>query len=623
MLKKESIGQTIQAALRLDRAVRLVWQYAPGWSLVNLLLVLVQGLLPLVSLYLMKQIVDMVTAGLSAPDPAAAFPQVGFFILLAGGTAFLAVFCRSLADLAGEAQSLIITDAVSDMLHSQSIAVDLAYYEDPSYYDTLHRAQQEAPYRPTRIVNGLIGLAQCGFSLVGIGILFFSFNPLLAVLLFAAAVPGALMRLFHARSLYDFTQNHTETERRADYYHWMLTDLGHAKEIRLFNLGPVFKEHFHGLRQELRKGRLTLARQRGSAEMATQFFATAAVFGMLAFVAQQTIVGALTLGGLVMYYQGFQSGLGFMQGILRGLAGLYEDNLFLSNFYRFLDLAPAVTSPPNPAPVPKTALQELVFKKVSFTYPGSVHEVLSEIDLALAPGQVIALVGENGSGKTTLVKLLSRLYDPAAGKITFGDCDLRDFDLTAWRQEISVIFQDYVRYYLTARDNIRFGNVESSPGMERIVAAARRSGADALISSMPQGYETVLGHQFNKGEELSIGQWQKIALARAFLRDARILVLDEPTSSLDPLAEEELFRQFRSMIAGRSAILISHRFTTVQLADYIYVLEQGKITEQGTHQDLLRMNGSYARLYHAQADRYQDAAAKPASEADPAKRMLT
>jgi ATP-binding cassette subfamily B protein len=307
----------------------------------------------------------------------------------------------------------------------------------------------------------------------------------------------------------------------------------------------------------------------------------------------------------VMYYQGFQSGLGFMQGILRGLAGLYEDNLFLSNFYRFLDLAPAVKSPPHPAPVPKKALQGLAFHKVSFTYPGSCHEVLSEIDLTLAPGQVIALVGENGSGKTTLVKLLSRLYDPAAGKITLDGCDLRDFDLTAWRREISVIFQDYVRYYLTARDNIGFGNVESRPSMERIVAAARLSGADALISSMPQGYDTVLGHQFNKGEELSTGQWQKIALARSFLRDAHILVLDEPTCSLDPLAEEELFRQFRTMIAGRSAILISHRFTTVQLADYIYVLEQGKITEQGTHDRLIGRGGKYARLFDLQAQHYR------------------
>jgi ATP-binding cassette subfamily B protein len=602
---RHTIKKSLQQALRIDRAVRMVWKSAPGWTLVNTILVVVQGLLPLAALYLIKLIVDAVAAGIAHPGESSLFSQVLPLILLAGGIALIGAICRSLSELTAEAQAMVVTDDVSDILHEKSIAVDLSYYEDPQYYDSLHRAQREAPYRPMHIVNGLVQIGQNGLALIGIVGLLFAFNWVIGLILFAVALPGALARFIYSRKLYGFEQNQTETERQAAYYHLMLTDSDHAKEVRLFNTGPVFWQRFRDLRQQLRAGRLSISRRRSLSDLMAQALATIAIFSTFAFIVSQAITAKITLGALVMYYQGFQSGLGFLQSILRNLAGLYEDNLFLTNFYQFLELSPKIQSPSHPLPLPAKAEHGICFEGVSFSYPSSGANVLSEIDLELKPDQVIALVGENGAGKTTLIKLLCRLYDPTEGKITIEGIDLRQLNPERLRQEISVLFQDYVHYYLSAKENIWLGNVEKNPDEDQIINAAVKSGADPIIRGLPNGYDTMLGYQFQSGQELSIGEWQKVALARTFLRDSRIIVLDEPTSSIDPLAEAELFRQFRSLIKGRSAILISHRFSTVQMADYIYVLDKGKIIERGTHQTLLDLNGRYALLYKSQANYYQ------------------
>jgi len=603
-MERFPLGEKIWHALRLDRAVGFVWHAGPGWTMASLALVAIQGALPLLALYLMKLMVDAVTFSLGAPDRLTAFRHVAVLIGLAAGVALLKALCQMIAGLVKEGQTLAVTDHMYDVLHAKSMEVDLEYYENPQHLDTLHRAQQEGPYRPTRVINGLVGLGQSGISLLAMAGLLFSFHWALALVLFAAAVPGVLVRLKYSGELYRWQRQRTQTERKANYFNWLLTGDVHAKEVRLFNLGNLFKDRAGDLRKRLRHEKLEIARRSAMAELVAQASAVLAVFGSLAFIAYRTVFGVITLGDMVMYFQAFQRGLTYLREILGGLAGLYEDNLFLTNFYEFLDLEPKVKEPLHPHPVPRPIKKGLTFEHVTFQYPAGNRKVLDDISLSIAPGEVVALVGENGSGKTTLVKLLCRLYDPVGGTIALDGMDLSLFETTALRREITAIFQDYVKYHLTARENIWFGNIDLSPEHRQVEAAGRHAGVDALISGLPKGYATILGKWFEEGEELSAGQWQKVALARAFLRDAQIMILDEPTSYLDAKSEYEVFKELRQILEGRSAILVSHRFSTVRMADRIFVLDDGRLTERGTHEELVRLGGKYAHLFERQSRYY-------------------
>jgi ATP-binding cassette subfamily B protein len=589
--------------LLLRRAVVLVWRASPGWTIASLVLLVLQSLLPLASLYLLKLIVDAVTSALKSSQPD--FTHTLWLIVAMGGVTLASALAASLATLVTEVQAQAVTDFMASIIHAKSVQVDLSYYENAQYYDTLQRAQQEAPYRPTQIVNGLVQIAQSSLTLIALLGLLLSLHWIVAAVLLLAAIPGLLVKLRYSQQLYAWQRQRTSSERQSWYIQWLLTGEAHAKEIRLFNLGELFIRRYRDLRTVLRNERLRLVKHRSRNELITQFAGTLATFGALAFIAYQTMQGALTLGDLVMYYQAFQRGQSYLSSILGGLAGLYEDSLFLTNLYEFLDLQPRVVEPSDPSPLSFPLRQGIAFEHVRFAYAGSDQPVLDDVTLTIRPGEHIALVGVNGAGKTTLVKLLCRLYDPSAGRITLDGVDLRAFDTTALRRQVSVVFQDFAHYQLSARENIWLGNTDLPLEDGKIKQAAHAASADALITGLPHGYDTLLGNWFEEGHELSIGQWQKIALARAFLRDAQILVLDEPTNALDASAEYEVFQQFRRLALGRTTLLISHRFSTVRMADRIFMLAGGRITESGSHAELMQRRGEYARLFELQAGNYR------------------
>jgi ATP-binding cassette subfamily B protein len=600
----ENIKVKIRQALHLDRALRLVWHSSPGWTVANFTLVLLQGFLPLVTLYLLKLIVDGVTAGLTSPDRSAAFVKVALWVSLAGLAALCGALCRSLAQIVNETQGQMIIDHVSEVIQAKSVEVDLEYYEDPKYYDTLHRAQQEAAHRPLQILNGLTMVGQSFITIIALTGLLVAFHWVVGVILFAATIPGVFMRLKYAEQLYHWQRQRTQSERKAHYLHFMLTTGGYAKEVRVFSLGGLFRKWFRELREKLREERLRITTRRSLAEFITQGSGTLAVFGTLAYISYQTLQGRITLGDMVMYFGAFQRAQGTLQDLLNSLTSLYEDNLFLSNFSEFLELSPRVAEPARPSPFPKPIHRGIQFHQVSFQYPPGNETVLQGVNITISPGTLVALVGENGSGKTTLIKLLCRLYDPSQGRITIDGIDLREFALADLRQHLSVIFQDYLHYNLSARQNIWLGDTFLSPQDDRIVTAARQSGAHPFINRLPRGYDTILGHWFEEEGELSTGQWQKVALARNFFKDAQMFILDEPTSWMDAQSEYEVFKNLKQLFGNRMALLISHRFSTVRLADFIYVLSGGKIVESGTHQELLRQGGTYAHLFELQSSSY-------------------
>ena len=587
------------------RALSFVWESSPSLAVGSLIVRVIQGLLPLLVLYLTKLLIDAVTEGLKTPSNEASMTHI---TMILGGLAGVAVASAILAvvtSLISKIQAQVVTDHMHALLQAKSVEVDLEYYENAQYQDTLHRAQQEAPYRPTAILNALLQFGQDAISLLAmVGILWWLHWGVIPVLMLTA-VPYFFVRLQQSNRLYAWERERTPLQRKAWYVNTLLTQATAAKEVRLFDLGPRLRQWFLDARSVLRRERIMLERRWVLAGLAAQIVGVAGVFGVYSFVAVQTYQGLLTLGSLVMYFQAVQRASGYLEGLGWSVSSLYESNLFLSSLDEFLGVQSRLPESSHPKQVPRPITRGLTFDRVSFQYPHEERVAIRDFTLTIKPGEHVAFVGANGAGKTTLVKLLCRLYDPTGGCITIDGTDLREFPIADLRGSVSGIFQDFVKFQLSAKENIALGVRASDVDLVTVTQAAKQAGVHEAIERLPAGYESLLGKLFDGGHELSIGEWQKVALARAILRDSQILILDEPTSAMDAKAEAELFERFHELAQGRIAILISHRLSTVKMADRIFVVDHGQIIEQGRHDDLMRQHGLYATLFLTQAQHYQ------------------
>ncbi len=594
------------AAVNVRRAFWLVWQAHRPSALAMLAATLVGALLPVGQAWVGKLIVDSVVASINARVGA----QAGLQAVLP----FLAIEFILIVLQAANAQARKYAEHV---LHAQinlsintriirkALELDLAHFENAEYYDKLENARREADWRSLQIVNSGFYIVQNTISLLSYGALLFRFSPWLAFILFAATIPAFVAQSRYGELHFRILTWRAPEARKLSYLEYLLTDYKAVKEIKLFGLGEPLLGRYANLFWKFLREDQALAWKRSWASLGWGLLASLSYYGAYAWIAWRALGGLITLGDMTLYLNIFRSSQNMFESIFYGLSDLYENGLFLSNLFTFLELRPQMAIAARPRPVPREIRQGIEFRGVSFKYDGQGEWALRDVNLTIRPGEKIALVGPNGAGKTTLIKLLTRLYDPTEGQILLDGVDLRDYDLNELRRRIGVIFQDFVQYYMTAAENIGFGQVEALDDRPRIISAAVKSDADPLIRALPEQYETTLGRWFSKGRDLSGGEWQKIALARAFMRDCEVLVLDEPTAALDAENELKVFQQFRELTNDKIAVLISHRFSTVRMADRIFVMEKGCITEQGTHAELLAQGGTYARLFTLQAESYR------------------
>lgn len=594
------------AATNVRRAFALVWDAHRPSALAMLACTLVGSLLPASQAWVGKLIVDTVVAAINT--------QAGAMVGLQAALPYLALeFGLFVAQSAnGQARRFAehvlharINLSLNARIIRKALDLDLTYFENAEYYDKLQNARREADWRSLQIVNGGFYLAQNAITLLSFAGLLFLFSPWLAALLFVATLPAFIAQSKYAELNFRVLSWRAPEARKLYYLEHLLTDYDAVKEVKLFGLGEPLLGRYADLFWKFLREDQTIAQRRSLASLGWGLLATLSYYAAYAWIVWRAVGGEITLGDMTMYLGIARSSQGMFEAIFYGLSDLYENGLFLSNLFAFLALEPQMALAANPQRAPRRIRQGIEFRDVSFRYEGHDVYALRHVSLTIHPGEKIALVGRNGAGKTTLIKLLTRLYDPTEGRILLDGVDLRDYDLKDLRQRIGVIFQDFVRYHLPAFENVGFGQIEALADRPRIVSAAEKSGAHPVIAALPEGYETSLGRWFAKGRDLSGGEWQKIALARAFMRDCEVIVLDEPTAALDAENELRVFEQFRALTADRMAVLISHRFSTVRMADHIYVLEDGEISEHGTHHDLLARGGTYARLFTLQAESYR------------------
>jgi ATP-binding cassette, subfamily B, bacterial len=600
--------QTWQGMGLTWRTIKLVWKSSPVATSVLAALTLVSAVLPLGIAYAGKGIVDSVVA----TSGARTMRWVIIELAIVAGQALTQRGLGFVRSLLGARLGVDINVAILE----KALTLELRHFEDGRFYDSLTKARREASFRPVSVVTEGFQLVQNSLTLIGYLALILRYSAWAALALFVASVPAALVEMYFSRSAFRLRNWRSPESRQLNYLEYVLANDGHVKEVKLFGLGPTLLGRYRSLAEKIYREDQVLAGKRAGWALVLSLIGTGAFYACYAGMALAAATAKITLGNMTLYLVAFRQGQQAFQSVLGAVGGIYEDTLYMSNLFEYLSI-PVTSEAPKPAPeYPSTTGEEGIrFDDVGFRYPAAPAAngngategkwALRHVSFFVPRGQSVALVGQNGAGKTTLIKLLTRLYDPSEGRVLIDGVDLRDWDAAKLRARVAVIFQDFNEYQLDVRENVGVGSLPHLTEQERIARAAQRGGADEVIKGLTEGFATKLGKWAHDGVELSGGQWQKIALARAFMREeADILVLDEPTAALDAEAEHAIFERFRTLAAGRTTFLISHRFSTVRMADRILVIEGGQILEDGSHRDLVAAGKRYAHLFSLQAQGY-------------------
>lgn len=581
--------------------MRLVLEAAPVLSACWLGLLVVQGLLPGLIVYLTKLTIDGFVQVVSGAE-SALYQQVVLYLILTGVCLLLDEVLRYAGELTRTAQAEYFGDHIKGLLHAKSAAIDIEYYESPEYHDLLEQVRGEAQSKPLAVLENLGTIIQSGVTVLTFGAILLSYGWFVPLLLVVAAIPGLYFSLKYDRVYHSWWKAAASRRRWLTYFDAMLTHPNAAGEMRLFGLGRLFRKKYNDQRRQLRSERFSHLRNQYVAKGLSAVVSLAAAAVAIGWIAQRTLIGLATVGDIVVFYNVFSRGQALMRSFLGGVGQTINNGLYVASIFAFLDLKSRIESPTDAVPFPKTIRDGIRFRGVTFRYPGESRTAIQDLDLHLPAEKVIAIVGVNGAGKTTLIKLLSRFYDVERGVIEIDGIDIRRFDLEELRRNISVLFQFPIQFHETAADNIALGNENGHAEQSDIEGAAVQAGAHRFIEDLPDGYQTLLGKWFVNGTELSGGEWQRIALARAYFRKAQIIVLDEPTSFMDPWSETDWLDRFRSIASRRCGVLITHRLTIARRADLIYVLDDGKVIENGTHDELVELGGFYASSWRDQLD---------------------
>ncbi len=595
-------GERLSALRHVPPVLAIVWRSGPLVVTLGLVFRLLASTLPIALLWIAKLIIDSIVRSVANHQPV----QPSFWWLVA--TEFALALCGSTLGRAIDYLDALLSDKytryVSIEVIKHSAELDLAAYEDPVFYDRLERARVQATDR-LGMIQSIGKLVQQSITVFSLSVSIFLFSPWLLFLLTLSVIPGFLGESHFAFLGYATVHRQTPIRRQLDYLRVLGGSREAAKELKLFGLKKFLVQRFTSLSDQIYHENVSLARRRLTAGAFLSMVGTIGYYSTYVYIVWRTIAGALSIGELTFLSGAIMQASTNIQQIFSALASVADQALFLTDLLAFLEMRPTIYSKPNALPAPRPMQRGFEFRNVSFRYPGNPRLVLDRLNFKLTPGERVALVGENGQGKTTIVKLLTRLYDPLEGQILLDGVDLREYDLDDLYREIAVIFQDFMRYEMSVRENIAVGEVDATARMDALEVAARKSMATDVINRLPRGYDQMLGRRFEGGVELSGGEWQKVALARAYLRDAQLLILDEPTAALDARSETQVFRRFAELTCGKTALFISHRFSTVRMADRVVVLQDGKISEDGTHEELASLGGRYAEMLEMQTVLYR------------------